>query len=118
MKQLPTDTIGQRIKACRKKIKGMTQEVLAKEIGRTRHFISMVEVDRASCSKETLIKIAEVLHTSVGYLIGGEPEPEYIESFKKLMTILPENMKKDLVNFTDALVELLNEKTNDNDKGD
>ena len=104
---------GKRIKACRKKIKGMTQEVLADRIGKTRHYVSMIEVDRASCSMDTLIDIADVLHTSIDYLLGRGPEIEYIESFNQLMSLLPESMKKDMLRFSDGLVNLLNEKMND-----
>ena len=109
MKQLPTDTIGQRIKAARKKIKGMTQEALAKEIDKSRHFVTMLELDKAGCSKETLIDIADALNTTTDYLLGRGPDLEEIKVFLELMRLLPDEVKNNMVKYAESLVKLLNE---------
>lgn len=108
MKQLPTDTMGQRIKAKRKKIKGMTQEVLAKKIGKSRHSLTMLESDKASCSLETLCDIADVLNTTTDYLLGRGPDLDEIKVLLDLSGLLPSEAKSHMVKYAESLVTLLN----------
>ena len=108
MKQLPTDTMGQRIKAKRKMIKGMTQDVLAKKIGKSRHSVTMLELDKASCSLETLCDIADVLNTTTDYLLGRGPDLDDIKVFLDLMHLLPVETKSHMMKYSESLVTLLN----------
>lgn len=63
--------IGARITAMRKE-KGMTQEMLAEEVGMNPKMISRVEVGTGNCRTWEIIGIAGALDVSVDYLLRGE----------------------------------------------
>lgn len=58
-----------RLKAARKKAK-LTQEELAKRVNTTKGTISNYENDHSTPSNEMLLMLAEVLDTSIDYLLG------------------------------------------------
>lgn len=51
---------------------GMTQKELAEKIGVTKSVISYYELRDRSPSPEVLIKLANIFHVSVDYLLGRE----------------------------------------------
>lgn len=107
MKQLPTDTMGQRIKEKRKKIKGMTQAVLAKEIGKTKDYISLLECGKSNGSLDTIKDIANALNTTTDYLLTGtdhSTENELIEILQQL----PHEFQKDILALARHIVDGLN----------
>jgi transcriptional regulator with XRE-family HTH domain len=55
---------------------GMTQEVLAREVGVTRSAVAQWETDRAGQIGGNLARIAEVLGVSVSHLLTGGPRQE------------------------------------------
>lgn len=109
MKQLPTDTMGQRIKACRKKIKGMTQVVLAEKIGKSRNLVSMLEQDLTNCSLRTIGLIARELNTTTDYLISGiELDRDFEQKMSDFIDSLPDSAKEDILKVTNIVVNLIN----------
>jgi len=58
-----------RIKQQRKKV-GITLRDLAAKVGVSASFLSQIEKDKTSLSLQSLIKIANALHTTIGHLIG------------------------------------------------
>lgn len=62
---------GMRLKDLRKK-KGYTQESFAKEIGISHRTYCGIESGAHSTSIETLVEIAQVLETSLDYIILGK----------------------------------------------
>jgi len=62
---------GMRLKHLRKK-RGYTQESFAKEIGISHRTYSGIESGAHSTSIETLVEIAQVLETSLDYIILGK----------------------------------------------
>lgn len=57
---------------------GMTQKDLAAKIGVTKSVISYYELRDRSPSPEVLIKLANIFHVSVDYLLGRESRQEPI----------------------------------------
>ena len=70
MKYYDVKKSGKRIKNLREK-KGYTQESFAKEIGISHRTYSGIESGAHSTSIETLVEIAQVLETSLDYIILG-----------------------------------------------
>lgn len=67
-------TIGERI-ARRRKDLGLTQDELAKKMGyKSKAAISKIETNVNDITQSTVVKFAEVLDTSVAYLMGWEEE--------------------------------------------
>lgn len=67
--------IGQRIKKIREEI-GISQQELADRLGVLRPTISQMENGKRKIFADELIKLSEILNTSVSYLIGLESQPE------------------------------------------
>jgi transcriptional regulator with XRE-family HTH domain len=66
--------IGDRISARRKEL-GMTQEELARLMGyKSKAAISKIETNVNDITQSTVVKFAEVLQTSIAYLMGWEEE--------------------------------------------
>lgn len=86
-------SIGENIKEFRLN-KGISQRELARLIGKTGQFISLIEQGRNNPSIETLNKIATVLEVSQYELLVGEPFPETGE----LIPELSASMKEDFYN--------------------
>lgn len=73
---------GKRIKELRKK-KGYTQESFANEIGISYRTYSGIESGAHSTSIETLVEIAQVLETSLDYIILGKENNVFSINFSE-----------------------------------
>src|SRR4030043_2298735 len=69
--------IGQRIKKLREEI-GMNQQDLAGKLGILRPTISQIENGERKIRADELMKLSEILNTSVQYLLGIEDKPEVV----------------------------------------
>ena len=67
---LKEETLGQRIKAARVR-KNMTQEALAEEMRTTKSMISYYENDHGDMKQSMISEFADILGTTVEYLICG-----------------------------------------------
>ena len=67
----PEETIGQRLRMCRKRL-GMTQEAVAEKINRNNRSISDYENDYRDPGIYVLQELADVLGTTVFYLVEGD----------------------------------------------
>jgi len=65
--------LGARIAKLRRRI-GMSQRQLADTLGVSPSAVGMYEQDRREPSLEKLLRLAELLHVPVGYLLTGRPE--------------------------------------------
>lgn len=63
--------LGDKVKQLRKKI-GITQQELAASIGLSQSAIGMIEGNKQGASKDTLIKLAHALNTTVDYLLSND----------------------------------------------
>src|ERR1700734_2519361 len=70
-KQLPTETVGARIRALRLGAH-LTHGELAAQQNVSRSAIAQWETDRAGQVRDNMERIAKVLNTSLGYLVSGE----------------------------------------------
>lgn len=70
-KQIPQESVGQRIRALRL-ANNLTQEEFAAKLSVSRSAIAQWETDRAGQVRENLEHIAKVLGTSLAYLVSGE----------------------------------------------
>lgn len=69
-------TIGSRIKARRQELK-MTQREMAARLGYTDHTtLTRIEAGKVDLPQSRIVKIAEVLGVTPGYIMGWEQEPE------------------------------------------
>ncbi len=73
-KQNTPQSVGQRIRALRLK-DNLTQDQFAAQLGVSRSAIAQWETDRARQRDENLRRIAEVLDTSMAYLVSGKIRP-------------------------------------------
>jgi transcriptional regulator with XRE-family HTH domain len=81
-------TIGARIKARRQELK-MSQREMAARLGYTDHTtLTRIEAGKIDLPQSRIVKIAEVLGVTPGYIMGWEQEPED-------MGALAANMLKD-----------------------
>jgi len=64
-------SLGQRIRQRREALK-LTQEQLAKNLGLTSQYISVIEQDKRSPSLSALAKLADELGVTVDYLVSGK----------------------------------------------
>src|ERR1700728_4472621 len=70
-KQLPTETVGARIRALR--LAGnLTQDEFAGKLNVSRSALAPWGTDRAGQVRDNMERIAKVLNTSLGYLVSGE----------------------------------------------
>lgn len=88
-------TIGQRIKECRKKM-GMTQEELAEILYTKKNTISSYESDKIDLKVKTVQDIAKALNTTPGYLLdGGEMKlGEDVLQIVLMLQDMPEGLRK------------------------
>lgn len=64
------ETLGQRIRAQRIRL-GMTQEELAEEMNTTKSMISYYENDHGDMKQSMIAEFADILNTTVEYLVCG-----------------------------------------------
>ena len=89
------ETIGQRIKECRKKM-GMTQEKLAELSYIPKSTLSAYERDLVDIKMGTIKELEKIFHTTAGYLIDGE-KVEFDEDIMQVVMMLqemPEELRK------------------------
>ncbi|AGF54523.1 MULTISPECIES: helix-turn-helix domain-containing protein [Clostridium] len=65
--------LGDKVKFLRKQM-NITQQKLAETIGVSQSTIGMIEGNKQGASNDTLIKLANVLNTTVDYLLGNSVE--------------------------------------------
>lgn len=95
-------TFGERVKARRIEL-GWTQEELAEKMGyKSKSSINKIELGINDVTQSKITKFAEVMHTSVEYLMGWDEdvqtngqEPEYYldEEAREMLRFLNENPK-------------------------
>jgi transcriptional regulator with XRE-family HTH domain len=69
-------TIGERIKARRQELK-LSQREMAARLGYTDHTtLTRIEAGKIDLPQSRIVKIAEVLGVTPGYIMGWEQEPE------------------------------------------
>lgn len=73
--------IGTRLKYLRMQ-KGYGQESFAKELGVSPSTVGMWETDKREPNDETKIRIAELLDTTVDYLVGNTDNPSIVDTDK------------------------------------
>lgn len=88
-------TIGQRIKECRKAM-GMTQEELEVVSCIPKSTLSAYECDKVDIRIGTIKELAAILHTTAGYLIDGDmPDmDEDIMQVVKMLQDMPEGLRR------------------------
>lgn len=102
-------SFGKRIASLRKELK-MSQTDLAKHLNTSVSVISRYELDKMTPSVDTAKKLAKLLNTSVGYLLGENDNSELFKSpemLKRFQDIAEFNDKdKDYILYTlDALIK-------------
>lgn len=100
-------TIGQRIKKCRLKL-GMTQHEFAEVMYMPKSTISAYERDVVDLKLRTIKELANVLHTTVGYLINGEKEEFDNDVIRAAMMLqsMPEELRRVAVEQVKVLLKL------------
>ena len=105
-----TESIGQRIKKLREEI-GMSQQDLAGRLGVLRPTISQIENGERKVIAEELIKLSEILNTSVQYLMGLVDQPEIILQERREKMVKPQMRinvpAKNLDKFKEVLLYIL-----------
>jgi len=99
--------IGANIKRRRKDF-GLTQGVLAKEIGLSTVFISQIENGVRKPSLETLVKIAGVLNVSVDLLLTPTENNESQALIKEVVSILQKRRLEQIELFFDVVKQINN----------
>ena len=101
--------IGLRIAEARVK-HNLTQEELAKKIGKTSQFISNIETGKRKPSLSTLINIAKVLNLSLDYLIIYDNDVEekirddiYMKQIYKQLESLDDEKKNKLLDIVEYI---------------
>ncbi|HRK54604.1 MAG TPA: helix-turn-helix transcriptional regulator [Cyclobacteriaceae bacterium] len=100
-----TDSFGKRLRNARLHI-GLSQNDLAEQLNTSNKMISRYERDEVKPSIEVALKLAKILNTSVGFLLGEVkfPEDPELESILRGILNIPENEQTKIKN---TLVSLL-----------
>ena len=78
-------TIGSRIKARRQELK-MSQREMAARLGYTDHTtLTRIEAGKVDLPQSRIVKIAEVLGVTPGYIMGWDQEPEDLGSLAAMV---------------------------------
>ncbi len=102
-------TFGKRIAFLRKEL-GLSQTELAKKLDTSVSVVSRYELDKMTPSVDTAKKLAQLLNTSVGYLLGENENaelfknPEILKRFKDISEFNLED-KKYIFYTLDALIK-------------
>lgn len=102
-------SFGKRISNLRKELK-LSQTDLANQLNTSVSVVSRYELDKMTPSVDTAKKLAQLLNTSVGYLLGENDNPELFKSpemLKRFQDISEFNEQdKDYIIYTlDALIK-------------
>jgi transcriptional regulator with XRE-family HTH domain len=107
-KAIKEETLGQRIRAQRIRM-GMTQEELAEEMCTTKSMISYYENDHGDMKQSMIAEFAEVLGSTVEYLVCGvvkESAPDVSSAeMLRLFSAMDEQTKEIMLIQMRALVE-------------
>lgn len=108
MKQLPTDTMGQRIKAARKRA-NLTQKKLGKLIKKREDYISKLERDEFNVTIPVLREIAIAVNTSIDYLVLGYNNTDSAnkEKIAAVLSTLPDDKINELAESIEKIIKLL-----------
>lgn len=99
---------GRKLKECRE-AKKMSQSGFAKEIGVHHSIIGKYERDEVKPTIDVIVKIAKILNTTVGYLLGEEQDknalkdPQMIKRINELYN-LPKNDQNCILYAFDGLI--------------
>jgi len=102
-------SFGKRISILRKEL-GLSQTDLAKQLHTSVSVVSRYELDKMTPSVDTAKKLAQLLHTSVGYLLGENDNselfknPEMLKRFQDISEFNEED-KKYILYTLDALIK-------------
>ena len=88
-------TTGARLKKCREYL-NLSQDDIAKLIGSSSSYISLVENDKSKLSVENLIKLLLKYNINLNYLLAGIGQPFNLAEFK--------DIKKDIINDVEKLL--------------
>lgn len=104
-------TVGERIKRARQE-KGITQTELAERLGyKSRSSINKIEVEGRDIPRSMVVKFAQALGVTPGYLMGwedenGNPNAESeTAEFIKLFLLLPKDKQTLVVNIIKGFLE-------------
>ena len=101
------ETLGQRIRAQRIRL-GMTQEELAEEMNTTKSMISYYENDHGDMKQSMIAEFADILNTSVEYLVCGivneSASDEFSAEMLRLFSSMDEQTKEIMLIQMRALV--------------
>ena len=101
-------TFGSKIKECRN-LKGLSQTQLAKQINTYHSIIGKYERDEVKPTIDVVKKLADVLDTTVGYLLGETEDRELLKDPSMLRRLndiakFPEEDKKCILYALDAMI--------------
>jgi transcriptional regulator with XRE-family HTH domain len=103
------DTFGKRLTECRK-AKNLSQKELAEGFVTSHNTIGKCERDEMIPSIDAAKKLAKILDTSVGYLLGENDQanlfkdPKMLQRFKDI-AVLPEREKECLITTVDHFIK-------------
>ena len=72
------DTFGKKLKDCRE-AKGYSQAKLAKEVGLHHSIIGRYEREEAKPTIDVVVRLAKILDTTVGYLLGESEDKDLLK---------------------------------------
>lgn len=72
------DTFGKKLKQCRE-AKGFSQAKLAKEVSLHHSIIGRYEREEAKPTIDVVVRLAKILDTTVGYLLGETAEKDLLK---------------------------------------
>jgi transcriptional regulator with XRE-family HTH domain len=103
------ETFGKKLAGLRKE-KKLSQTELSKQLSTSVSVISRYERDEMTPSIDTAKKIANLLNTSVGYLLGENEEanlfknPEMLKRFKDILSF-PKEKQEHILFAVDAMIK-------------
>lgn len=103
------DTFGKRLRDCRE-VKNLSQKELAKILNTSYSVIGKYERDEMTPSIDAAKKLASILETSVGYLLGENAQsdlfkdPAMLKRFQDIAT-LPEKDRECLLTTVDHFIK-------------
>ena len=105
MQQLPTDTMGQRIKVVRKRA-NLTQRQLAAKLDRHEDYVSKLERDEFTPSLEIIIQIVNETNSSLDFIVLGKDTEAYERAFD-MLSVLPMDERNEMIGMLNNVLKLL-----------
>lgn len=103
-----SDSFGKRVRECREQ-KGFSQQELAKMLSTSYTVIGKYERDEMKPSIDAAKRIAKLIDTTVGYLLGESDndsifkDPDMLKRFNEINN-LPEDYRKSIILTVDAVI--------------